>query len=71
MKITVVATHDGGFHADDIFAIAVLRQALGELEVVRTRDAEKQAAADLRVDVGGRSDAATGDFDHHQRGGAG
>lgn len=69
--MAVVATHDGGFHADEVFAIAVLRRALGSIEVVRTRDAEQQAAADLRVDVGGRSDAQTGDFDHHQRGGAG
>src|SRR5689334_18627281 len=66
-----VATHPGNFHADDVFAIAVLELVHGELEVVRTRDPEVQAAADLRVDVGGRSDPATGDFDHHQKGGAG
>src|SRR5690242_10089916 len=66
-----VATHPGNFHADDVFAIAVLELVHGELEIVRTRDAEAQAAADLRVDIGGRSDPATGDFDHHQRGGAG
>jgi uncharacterized UPF0160 family protein len=67
-----VATHSGSFHADDVFAIAVLRLVHGEaLEVVRTRDRDVQAAADARIDVGGRSDPATGDFDHHQRGGAG
>lgn len=67
-----VATHSGGFHADDVFAIAVLRLVHGkDLEVVRTRDRAAQAAADVRVDVGGRDDPATGDFDHHQRGGAG
>lgn len=66
-----VATHSGGFHADDVFAIAVLRLALGEIEVVRTRDRDAHAAADIRVDVGGRDDPATADFDHHQRGGAG
>lgn len=66
-----VATHPGNFHADDVFAVAVLQLAHGELEIVRTRDPEAQAAADLRVDVGGRSDPATGDFDHHQKGGAG
>jgi uncharacterized UPF0160 family protein len=38
---------------------------------VRTRDADTLAAADLRVDVGFRDDPATGDFDHHQKGGAG
>jgi uncharacterized UPF0160 family protein len=41
------------------------------LEIVRTRDEIAQQAADVRVDVGGRSDPATGDFDHHQKGGAG
>ena len=68
----LIATHPGGFHADDVFAVATLGLAAGApVEVVRTRDAERQRAADVRVDVGGRSDPATGDFDHHQRGGAG
>jgi uncharacterized UPF0160 family protein len=67
-----VATHPGNFHADDVFAIAVLGlTADGPLEIVRTRDEAIQDAADARVDVGGRSDPATGDFDHHQKGGAG
>jgi uncharacterized UPF0160 family protein len=66
-----VATHPGTFHADDVFAIAVLGLVHGPLEIVRTRDEALQAACDVRVDVGGRSDPATGDFDHHQRGGAG
>lgn len=66
-----VATHPGNFHADDVFALAVLGLVAGPVEVVRTRDEAVQAAADVRVDVGGRSDPATGDFDHHQRGGAG
>jgi uncharacterized UPF0160 family protein len=66
-----VATHPGNFHADDVFAVAVLGLVHGPLDVVRTRDAERQRAADLRVDVGGRDDAAAGDFDHHQKGGAG
>ena len=35
------------------------------------REPEAQDAADVRVDVGGRSDPSTGDFDHHQKGGAG
>jgi len=66
-----VATHPGNFHADDVFAVAALQLVHGELEIVRTRDPELQAAADLRVDVGGRDDPATGDYDHHQKGGAG
>jgi uncharacterized UPF0160 family protein len=66
-----VATHPGTFHADDVFAIAVLGLVHGPLEIVRTRDAAVQDGCDLRVDVGGRSDPATGDYDHHQKGGAG
>jgi uncharacterized UPF0160 family protein len=64
-----VATHPGNFHADDVFAVAVLQLVHGlDIEIVRTRDA---VDADIRVDIGGRSDPASGDFDHHQRGGAG
>jgi uncharacterized UPF0160 family protein len=66
-----VATHSGSFHADEVFALAALR-LLGEpVEIVRTRDAEAMAACDVRVDVGFAFDPATGDFDHHQREGAG
>jgi uncharacterized UPF0160 family protein len=64
----LVATHDGSFHADEVFAIAALG-LLGEpIEVMRTRDGDLLAQADLRVDVGFRNDASTGDFDHHQKG---
>ena len=66
-----VATHPGNFHADDVFAIAVLRLAHGRFELVRTRDTAVYDACDIRVDVGGRNDPRTGDYDHHQRGGAG
>lgn len=66
-----IATHNGSFHADEVFAIAAL-SLLGEpLTITRTRDRDEQAAADLRVDVGFKHDPATGDFDHHQREGAG
>lgn len=62
-----VATHDGSFHADEVFAIAALGLLPEPLEVVRTRDPGRLAEADLRVDVGFRYEPATGDFDHHQR----
>lgn len=61
-----VATHSGSFHADEVFALAVLRMARGPLEIVRTRSAEKLAACAMRVDVGRQHDPASGDFDHHQ-----
>jgi uncharacterized UPF0160 family protein len=69
--VTQVATHPGNFHADDVFAVAVLGLIHGELDIVRTRDDAALAEADVRVDIGGHSNASTGDFDHHQRGGAG
>ncbi|HTU28718.1 MAG TPA: MYG1 family protein [Solirubrobacteraceae bacterium] len=69
-----IATHDGSFHADEVFAIATLQllageepSGLGAVEVVRTRDRELISGADVRVDVGFRDDPATRDFDHHQR----
>ena len=66
-----VATHDGTFHADEVFAVAALA-LLGEpLQIVRTRDEEAMAVCDVRVDIGFASDPAGGDFDHHQQGGAG
>jgi uncharacterized UPF0160 family protein len=64
----LVATHDGSFHADEVFAIAALGLLGDPLEVIRTRDAATLAKADLRIDVGFRDDPSTGDFDHHQRG---
>jgi len=63
-----VATHPGPFHADEVFAYALLRVFLGaELELVRTRDLRLIAQADLAIDVGGEYDASRGRFDHHQR----
>ncbi len=64
----LVATHDGSFHADEVFAVAALGLVRGPIEVVRTREADALAEADLRIDVGFRDDASSGDFDHHQRG---
>jgi uncharacterized UPF0160 family protein len=63
----LIATHDGSFHADEVFAIAALG-LLGEpIEIIRTRDRDVLAGADVRVDVGFRYNPSTGDFDHHQR----
>ena len=73
-KIKLV-THNGSFHADDIFACATLFLALEkserEIEVTRTRDKEKISGGDYVFDVGGVYDSLKNRFDHHQRGGAG
>jgi uncharacterized UPF0160 family protein len=62
-----VATHDGSFHADEVFALAALSLHEPVLEIVRTRHRDGLAAAEMRVDVGFRDDPLSGDFDHHQR----
>ncbi len=70
----VLVTHNGKFHCDEVFAYAVLRQALGvhrpgvDHRLVRTRDAAAIDAGDLVWDVGLVFDAGTHRFDHHQRG---
>jgi uncharacterized UPF0160 family protein len=66
-----IATHNGTFHADDVFGVAVLQLLHPGAELVRTRDPETISKADFAVDVGGEWDPARGRFDHHQRGFAG
>jgi uncharacterized UPF0160 family protein len=64
----LIVTHSGKFHADDAWAVAVLKILFPQAQIVRTRDPEQVAAADFAVDVGGIWDAPTGRFDHHQKG---
>lgn len=64
----VIATHNGAFHADDIFGCAVLMLLHPKAQLIRTRDPQLIAKADFAVDVGGVYDAAAGRFDHHQKG---
>jgi len=67
----VIATHNGTFHADDVFGVAVLMLLNPGAELIRTRDTQAIANADFAVDVGGEWDSSRGRFDHHQRGFAG
>lgn len=66
-----VATHNKGFHADDVFAVATLKMVFDDLNIVRTRDEEVIKNADIAVDVGRVYDPQNFRFDHHQEGGAG
>lgn len=70
-KIQVIATHNGNFHADDVFAVAALKRIYPSAKLIRTRDMAVLEQADIVLDVGGVYDADKGRFDHHQRGGAG
>ncbi|WP_420475429.1 MYG1 family protein [Noviherbaspirillum sp. ST9] len=64
----IIATHSGKFHADDVWAVAVLDIVFPGCTLLRTRDAEQIRAADFAVDVGGIWDPQSGRFDHHQKG---
>ena len=67
-----IATHDGSFHPDDVFAVAALSLLFhGETRTIRTRNPEIIAKADYVIDVGDLYDPANNYFDHHQIGGAG
>ncbi len=63
-----IATHDGTFHADEVFAFAAIPC---DKNIIRTRDTEKIREADVRIDVGGEYDHESLSYDHHQKGGAG
>lgn len=66
--MTIVATHSGTFHADDCFAFAILRAALGEdITLIRSREAAELDKAQVVFDVGGICDPAAGRYDHHLR----
>lgn len=71
----ILVTHNGSFHADDVFACAALSLMLQSenvnFEIVRTRDEDLIKKADYVFDVGGVYDAEQNRFDHHQVGGAG
>ena len=68
MKKLTVVTHNGVFHADEIFAIAAIAMAHKgvEIEVIRTRDPKEFENGDFVIDVGGKYDGVKF-FDHHQR----
>ena len=70
-----LVTHNGSFHADDVFACAtlflVLKKTNQQSELIRTRNEEIIKNGDIVFDVGGVYDAEKNRFDHHQVGGAG
>ena len=71
MTDITIATHNGNFHADDVFSVAALKCVIPSFKLIRTRDLEVIGEADIVLDVGGIYDPEAGRFDHHQRGGAG
>jgi uncharacterized UPF0160 family protein len=71
MNDKIIVTHNGNFHADDVFSVAALKSIFSSFTLIRTRDLAVIAKADIVIDVGGEYDPQTDRFDHHQRGGAG
>ena len=71
MKSKTIITHNGSFHADDVFAVATLFLVEKMPTVLRTRDRELIEHGHYVVDVGGKYNPSKNQFDHHQEGGAG
>ena len=64
----VAATHSGSFHADDVFAFAILKAAKdGAVRLTRSRLVQDWDAADVVFDVGNVYAPALGRYDHHMR----
>lgn len=66
-----IGTHNGKFHSDDLFSVAMLLDMYPHAEVVRSRDMAVLDTCDIVLDVGGIYDTAKNRFDHHQQGRAG
>ncbi len=66
---TIIGTHNGSFHADDVFAVAALSILHPDYEVRRSRDQEVWDSCDYLVDVGGFYNHDQKIYDHHFRNG--
>lgn len=58
-KKMVLVTHNGSFHADDVFAYVILKGLFPEHKLIRSRNKEDWKKGDIVFDVG------EGEFDHH------
>lgn len=71
-KKKILVTHNGTFHADDLFTTAVLSIVFNKnIKVTRTRDQKLILSADVVYDVGGIYNEEKNRFDHHQKEGGG
>tara|TARA_R110002020_G_scaffold28563_5_gene90895 strand:- start:4066 stop:5001 length:936 start_codon:yes stop_codon:yes gene_type:complete len=70
MNPAFLVTHSGGFHADELLSSVILTRLFPQAQIVRSRAPEWITPGSDRLiyDVGGAYDAASGIFDHHQRG---
>lgn len=71
-KNKILVTHNGTFHADDLFTTATLSIVFnGNVKIIRTRNPKLIESADVVYDIGGIYNEELNRFDHHQKGGAG
>jgi uncharacterized UPF0160 family protein len=56
-----LGTHNGTFHADDVYAAVFLMKLYEDAEIIRSRDPNVLATCDIVFDVG------RGKYDHHSR----
>lgn len=61
-----IVTHNGAYHADDVFALAILTSIYPDATITRTRDTSSIETADIVVDVGYEYNPETNRYDHHQ-----
>lgn len=71
-QINKLITHSGIFHADEVFATALIKQFYCDLQIIRTRNPKVLSAAleeptTIIVDVGQVYDQELLAFDHHQK----
>jgi len=78
MDRKTIVVHNGGFHADDLFATEVALFYLEKkgykrelVDIIRTREVDVIERADIVLDVGGILNPEQFRFDHHQEGGGG
>uniref|UniRef100_A0A183BHG4 UPF0160 protein MYG1, mitochondrial n=1 Tax=Globodera pallida TaxID=36090 RepID=A0A183BHG4_GLOPA len=66
---SLIGTHNGKFHCDEVFACYMLKKLpmFSNHSIVRTRDPQILNGCDVVVDVGGVYDHQRMRYDHHQR----
>lgn len=66
---TLLITHDGQFHADELFTIAIIHKVFGPVPYKRTRKVYQEELDDPSIwvlDQYGQLDVVKHNFDHHQ-----
>lgn len=66
MKMSIIVTHNGQFHADEVLAYSIIKTIYPDIELIRTRDKCIIELGDIVVDVGRVYDPKNNKFDHHQ-----